>query len=191
MSLQSRLQSLVAELGYIPVDKDSFFNEVWEVVMEEAWQEKVQREGIRLKDEPWHMRFPLALLCRKRKAYFEKMAREEQDPWEVQNAHHQIAYAQLREDQVIFHASDESTRLSPEAANARIEEFDRQADVLYQRLVEHTLTAKEFRDEGFMEQKGSKGKEECPDKTNASESRPGFFGSLVQSLMGMLGFSST
>ncbi|KAL6353520.1 hypothetical protein LRP88_14015 [Fusarium phalaenopsidis] len=92
-----------------------------DAAVEDAWQEKVQREGIRLEDEPWYMTLPVGIECRKRKAYYEKIAREDPDPRKAQSAQNKVDWGNLMEEQIIYAASGERKRIGSEAAKAREE----------------------------------------------------------------------
>ncbi|KAM0432941.1 hypothetical protein ACHAPT_004646 [Fusarium lateritium] len=105
--------------------------------IEQAWQEKVQREGIRLEREPWYMTFPITLDCRKRKAFYEKAIRECRDPFSAQTARILRDLLQLEEDWIVYRGSGKHIRLSHEARKAREEEFDRKEEVLKQRFHSH------------------------------------------------------
>ncbi|UPK97337.1 hypothetical protein LCI18_008272 [Fusarium solani-melongenae] len=94
----------------------------------DAWQEKVQREGILLKDEPWYMTLPVGIECRKIKAYYEKVAREDPDPRKAQSAQNKVDYGNLTEEQIIYATSGERKRIGPEAAKAREEQFVRETE---------------------------------------------------------------
>lgn len=117
-----------------------------DAAVEDAWQEKVQREGIRLEDEPWYMTFPAGIKCRKNIAYYEKVAREDPDPREVQRAQNKVDWGNLIERQVMYAASGERKRISPEAARAREEQFVREMEDLSRRILssrKHTITREE------------------------------------------------
>ncbi|WAO85041.1 Hypothetical protein NCS54_00227400 [Fusarium falciforme] len=107
-----------------------------DAAMEDAWQERVQREGIRLEDEPWYMTLPVGIECRKRKAYYEKVAREDPDPRKAQSAQNKVDWGNLMGEQIIYAASGERKRIGPEAAKAREEQFVRETEALSLRTLQ-------------------------------------------------------
>ncbi|KAI8723248.1 hypothetical protein NCS52_00180200 [Fusarium sp. LHS14.1] len=120
-------------------------------------QEKVQREGIRLQDEPDYMTYPVAIECRKKLAYSEKMARESQDPDEIQRCQNLAEWGNLIQKQIMYASNGERERIGPVAARAREKEEEAKED--------------NADDENAPGKKRYKGKK-CIQKTQASDPYP-------------------
>ncbi|RSM05302.1 hypothetical protein CEP52_006298 [Fusarium oligoseptatum] len=138
-----------------------------DTAVEDAWQEKVQREGIRLEDEPWYMTLPVAIKCRKGKAYYEKRAREDLDPREAQRAQSNVDWGNLIEEQIMYAGSGERKRIGPEAARVREEQFVSETEALSRRIL-HEADA---RNEDAQRKRRCKRKKRTQ-KTQASKSHP-------------------
>ncbi|KAJ4187626.1 hypothetical protein NW755_007119 [Fusarium falciforme] len=85
-----------------------------DAAVEDAWQERVQREGIRLEDKPWYMTLPVGIECAREKPTMKKWHAKTQIP------------ARLR----VPKTSGERKRIGPEAAKAREEQFVRETEAL-------------------------------------------------------------
>ncbi|RTE82695.1 hypothetical protein BHE90_002845 [Fusarium euwallaceae] len=130
-------------------------------------KEKVQRESISLEDEPWYMTLPVAIKCRKGKAYYEKRAREDPDPREAQRAQSNVDWGNLIEEQIMYAGSGERKRIGPEAAREREEQFVRETEALSRRIL-HEADA---RNEDAQRKRRCKRKKRTQ-KTQASKSHP-------------------
>ncbi|KAM6533943.1 hypothetical protein FALCPG4_006884 [Fusarium falciforme] len=141
-----------------------------DAAVEDAWQEKVQREGIRLEDEPRYMTLPVGIECRKRKAYYEKVAREDPDPRKAQSAQNKVDWGNLMEEQIIYAASGERKRIGPEAAKVREEQFVKETEALSLRTLQE-VGEDNASDEDAPKKKRCKGKKRSKGKKRTQKTQ--------------------
>ncbi|KAL2691485.1 hypothetical protein Neosp_001871 [[Neocosmospora] mangrovei] len=123
------------------------------------------------------MTYPVAIECRKKLAYSEKMARESQDPDEIQKYQSLAEWGNLIQKQIMYASNGERERIGPEAARAREKQFVRDMVVLSRRFLSaqnHSTTEAgedSVVDEDAPRKKPCKGKKDTQ-KIQASYSYP-------------------
>ncbi|KAJ4200568.1 hypothetical protein NW759_015853 [Fusarium solani] len=114
------------------------------------------------------MTLPVGIECRKRKPYYEKIAREDPDPRKAQSAQNKVDWGNLMDG--------ERKRIGPEAAKAREEQVVRETKALSLRTLQEA-EEDNAGDEDAPKKKRCKGKTRSKGKkrtqnTQASDSHP-------------------
>lgn len=121
----------------------------------------------------------VAIACRKKFAYSEKMARESQDLDAIQEYQNLAEWGDLIQKQILYASNGERERIGPEAARAREEQFVREMEVLSRRILSaqnHTTAKDEAGEDSVVDEyaprkKRFKGKK-ATQKTQARDSHP-------------------